>query len=525
ITKAFHYDGLGNVTIIEEGGQQNNSWVSGLPKAVTHFMYDSAGRQIATRQAATTHAPATETLTRYDALGRAVSTTQGGLTALKVYDNVGNVRFEISTDGNVIERQFNAFGQEVLLIQYADEHTIQPTGPITLADMVNSSGLLSPSNDANVNASTLDRRIHTQYDTAGRKEQVVIGKQTTHFTYNAFDQEIKKEQLLDNQAPLSTYSYYNTLGQKVASVDAGKYLSALTYNAHGEVASSTEYAVALSGSIDENTAPTGRAGNETQDQNRTTEFYYDDMGRVTHTVYQNVAVKQQGSSAFAYTDKNQVIDYKEYDVLGNVRTALTTSTDLANPETYTGTDVGASTLFEYDATGRLINKAQAYTGYVNADAKASKAAATTTQLGRQATSYAYDVLGNLVEQREHATRLTGHSRTWGDLTAPVHLAQDKVTRHEYNTRGQLIREYNALGHKTEHHYNAHGLLSQSRAHYTNSDNSSKSLLTSYQYDNNGQVTAKSLDSVSTHGGKPTNSEFTFNTAYNAFGEVKKDDQG
>ncbi|WP_261595352.1 putative Ig domain-containing protein [Pseudoalteromonas holothuriae] len=31
--------------------------------------------------------------------------------------------------------------------------------------------------------------------------------------------------------------------------------------------------------------------------------------------------------------------------------------------------------------------------------------------------------------------------------------------------------------------------------------------------------------MSTHGGKPTNSEFTFNTAYNAFGEVKKDDQG
>ena len=48
---------------------------------------------------------------------------------------------------------------------------------------------------------------------------------------------------------------------------------------------------------------------------------------------------------------------------------------------------------------------------------------------------------------------------------------------------------------------------------------------SYQYDNKGNLTQKVLDLVAENASQPTSSAFVFNTRYNAFGEVIKDEQG
>ena len=148
--------------------------------------------------------------------------------------------------------------------------------------------------------------------------------------------------------------------------------------------------------------------------------------------------------------------------MGKVRTTLTQASRLANPASFNGSMLASATLYEYDSTGRLVNTAGAYENHVNGADNNTKSAATSTQQGRQATSYRYDIFGNLIEQRVHASKLAAHNSVSGNLTAPAQASADIVTRHEYNHLGQLTREVNALGQETVHHYNQQGLLAQSR---------------------------------------------------------------
>ncbi|MCF6437002.1 putative Ig domain-containing protein [Pseudoalteromonas sp. MMG022] len=528
--KTFSYDGLGNVRSISEGAIQNGQPLSGAPSATTTFEYNLAGRQTIVRQAATDHAPATATYSVYDALGRVVSSIQGQIKQHKVYDSAGNVRFNIDGEGNVTELRYNALGQQVKLIKYAAETPSSPGFAPSLDDMVDSSGALDPTNPIRLTAnSDYDRTIETQYDKAGRKRQVDIGMQSTRFAYNAFGQEIKRRVLVSgtwatNTQALVSFNYYNELGQKTASVDAGNFLTTHSYNGYGELASSIEYAVAVTGTINPHTPPTGSQGNDTDGQNRQTDYYYDDMGRVTHTVYQNVKVAQETGTHFTYATKEQVIDYRQYDELGNVRAMLTTPTDnLSNPQDYraeNSSDIDNATVFEYDALGRLVNKASARKEYIGVDVISSINIAKATGEGRQVTSYNYDIFGNMVEQREHSNQLLNYNRSTGVFSMPTNDTSDRVTRHEYNNRGQLINEYNALNYKTEHHYNNQGLLQTSIAQFNEHDGTNKTLTTSYLYNNNGRVTKKSLEMTG-----PNANRFEFETYYNAFSEVKKDNQG
>ncbi|WP_273047935.1 hypothetical protein, partial [Pseudoalteromonas sp.] len=488
ITKAFSYDGLGNVTQVTEGAQKNNAWISGVPKATTDFGYDNAGRQTSVRQAATTNAPATETITKYDALGRAVSATQAGVTQLKIYDNAGNVRFEIDGEGNVTERRFNALGQAVTLIKYADETTWQPntSRTPTLADMVDSQGQLKTGNPANLQVSAgKDRQIDTQYDAAGRKEQVIIGNQTTLFTYNAFNQAVKKTQLLA-VGSLTSYTYYNALGQTVATVDAGKYLTTQSYNAFGQVETRTEYAAALTGNLIETTQPTGTAGNATVGHNREIHFHYDDMGRVTYQVQTNVTVTNV-SESFALNSRQHVASKTTYDALGNTistQKTATNNTDIA----YVDFKSEQAQRWKYDAVGRLIHTADAQGNYSNIINPSSMSlAALKEYTGSHVKSFGYDAFGNLVRQKEHANRAVMSSSV-NEIIIPADSQNDKLTRHEYNTQGQLVAEYDALGNKSEHHYNAMGQLEQTRENYNEWNHQNESYSFTYQvyfYKQNG----------------------------------------
>ncbi|MCF2860237.1 putative Ig domain-containing protein, partial [Pseudoalteromonas sp. SMS1] len=528
VTKRFEYDGLGNVIKITEGAQKNKVWQSVVEKAVTHFEYDNAGRQTGMRQEATRNSPATESITKYDALGRAIRSTKGAdlsqavsetnphVTQLKIYDSVGNVRFEVSGDGNITERRYNALGQAVQLIKYADETTVR-TGQnhnIVLSDMVNSGGAIVSDNPLNlqVNASK-DRSILTTYDAAGRKQRVNIGNQSTQFTYNAFGQEIKSEKLLSGSfdtagyRALTNYTYYNGLGQKEATVDAGKFLTTWNYDAFGAVKTHTEYAVALTGSISGTSVPTGQAGNSTYGQNRVTEYHYDDMGRVLHTVQSNVNIADFTHSA-NFEFHSHLISSFEYDALGNTissqkRTANTGDLSKVTAQTF---DKFVS---EYDAVGRLIHTASESVAKTELDTSQLQSQAINIKTGRRYTTMAYDAFGNMVKRTEHANSGSVSSSTL-DITAPSSSNLDKVTQHEYNVRGQLIAEYDALGSKITHRYNALGQLIETRQSYNEWNHANEHYSFSYQYyhfDRQGNY----LSSSSKVGGLPVGVSFNETT--------------
>ncbi|MCF2860475.1 putative Ig domain-containing protein [Pseudoalteromonas sp. SMS1] len=526
-TKSFDYDDAGNVIKITEGVWKGNGWVANAEQAVSRFTYDLAGRQVSVNQDATRNAPATESRTVYDVLGRAVLSTQGAdlsqpasasnphVTQLKVYDNAGNVRFEVSGAGNVTQRQYNALGQVVKLIQYADQTTVR-TGPshdLVLSDLVDSQGAIRSGNPLNLAANTSqDRTIVTAYDNSGRKVRVDIGNQSTQFKYNAFGQEVKSEKLLSGEFntsgynALTQYTYYNELGQKVAMLDAGKYLTKWDYNAFGAVKMQTEYAVAIAGNPSEDTIPNAGIGNDTVGQNRVIEYHYDEMGRVLHQVQSNVDIADFTSVA-NFESHNHLISSFEYDDLGNTissqkRTANTG--DLAQLDSQTF----GKFISEYDALGRLIHTASESVAKTQVDTSQTQSKAITITTGRRYTTMAYDAFGNMVKRTEHANTGSVNSSSL-DITVSAN-SQDKSTQHEYNVRGQLISEYDALGNKVLHHYNALGQLVETRQTYNEWHHDNEHYSFSYQYYYH-DASGKSVRTSGKLGGLPSGISFDPNS--------------
>ncbi|MCF2860476.1 putative Ig domain-containing protein, partial [Pseudoalteromonas sp. SMS1] len=489
MTKAMTYDDMGNVITLKEGIKVNGNWLSGAHTETT-FGYDLAGRQTSITQPEAVNTPELTVTTQYNALGQAISNTRAGITTYKSYDNAGRIYRERDGEGYVTERTFDALGRETTLIRYANAGSYS-NGEIAVV------------------ASNDDRRIDRQYRQGGQKVSVSQGEQYTEFTYNAFGEEIKKTQLVsgtwgkEDEKTIQAYTYFNALGQRSGHVDEAGYLTTYQYNEHGELAEQIEYAKAVTGAISESIQPTGLAGDDEVGHNREISFHYDNMGRLTHKVHHNVTVQTTGNKEFEYVDHNKVVEFKEYDALGKVRTQSTQSTNELTPES-TQYDSKSYQLFEYDALGRLVTSAQEYVRNVTADATTLSSNSIATQLGREATTYKYDFFGNVVEHRVHATRLTGHDGTNGNITAPAEQSGDHVTRHHYNLRGLLVKEVNALGEMTSHAYDALGQLTETTKDYIEVAEQSN-----YQISYSQTTTIEGHQNTYTGEGLPTG--FSFNS--------------
>ncbi|MBQ4864786.1 putative Ig domain-containing protein, partial [Pseudoalteromonas sp. MMG013] len=260
--------------------------------------------------------------------------------------------------------------------------------------------------------------------------------------------------------------------------------------------------------------------------NRQTHFHYDDMGRVTHEVKANIKVAEF-TSGMSFETRSHVVGITTYDDLGNVIKTQQKTANSADISTLS-TKTSDSKVWKYDAVGRLTHTAKSWVSNTTVDKQKSLTdGAIKKQSGRQVTSMGYDVFGNLVSQTEHGVRGVLNIDTL-NITAPSAKSNDKTTRHEYNSRGQLIAEYDALGNKTTHYYNSKNLLAKSETAYIShigSSSPAQTHITTYSYDNNGQLIQKVVDNQPVIGAASADPQFTFNTAYNAFGEVKKDNKG
>ncbi|ODB34621.1 hypothetical protein BB427_19110 [Pseudoalteromonas sp. BMB] len=523
LTKAFSYDGLGNVTKITEGGQRNKQWVSSLPRSEVNFGYDNAGRQVRIEQAAAKQGQALKTLMEYDALGRMISSTKGEVTlnpydaskwttTLKVYDHAGNVRFEVDGEGNVIERQYNALGQEVKQIHYADSTTRVHSQGVALSDVVDSSGKLKQGNSLNLSASaSLDREIVSHYDAAGHKVAVIAEEQHSRFSYNAFGEQIKQEQLLTGAfdktyTALTNWYYFNEKGQKIAQVDADGYLTQFEYNGFGELSTQTEYAKAVTSALNTSTAPVGSEGNDEQGHNRVTQYHYDDMGRLHYEVKRDSKVAVQ-NTGMTYTTKPHVVTRHRYDELGNVVERQSLATEQLDVENI-AFESSNSQVWEYDAIGRQVQSASAVMKHtrVNTDKSLSGGAVVSVN-GRQVDTLGYDVFGNVVWRAEHYNTGNYDANTQ-KISEPSSSVNDRVTRHEYNVNGQLIKEVNAEGGVTTHEYNNVGLIERTRQQFTQwgSDNEHYRIIYQTYRSRDGYPATKS----SVNYGLPPG--FTFNPA-------------
>jgi YD repeat-containing protein len=197
---------------------------------------------------------------------------------------------------------------------------------------------------------------------------------------------------------------YDASGQLTYSVDAEGYVTHSTFDGVGRKTSTTNYSLAIPGSVANNAGAIAAAVVAAPTTDQTTNFAYDAAGRLTST-----------------TDSYGKLESNAYDALGN-KVSFTNK-------------LGAVWTYEFDQAGRTTRETspQVELGAMARDANGNLVA--SSGLASVVTVYSHDALGNLQSRTEAFGR-----------------AEERTTRYTYDALGrqvstifQAVGFYNAAG--------------------------------------------------------------------------------
>ncbi|WP_284322504.1 hypothetical protein [Dyella acidisoli] len=511
------YDAFGDLIDVSQGYGASASAISTI--STTSYTYDAMGRRIQT-----TDALNHTTTTTYNALGQAVvaKDANGNLT-YTVYDADGRVLDRIDGNGYLTATTYDAYGNVLSTTQYATAlNTSAITGwsagqPLSAAQV--QQGLVTSSND---------RTTTTTYNQLNQKTQVVLssiaydlsmgvlggnvatGSPTTTYTYDAYGNVTSSSQLVQGALTsgstttpavwATTYTYYDALNRAVmvvtptgAYTSPQGYVTTTAYNAFGQVTSSTQYAQAISTGSITTTTPPGLPAAATQASG---------ADRTTTTTYDAIGrVSTELDTGGYYTTSGSTTSY----TTANVSNAYTYN---GENQVLTQTHNGAVTTTTYDALGRVLTVTAPARSVLVGNWQSILESTPTDDLTTAAlytsvspvTTYVYDALGHAV-----STTVAG-----GGLTQQSYAS--------YNALGQLTQSTDANATSRTFTYDANGnVLTQS---YTLTG--STTVTTTNTYDANNQLLSTA---VQRSGVSPYDS--STQQKYNAFGEViaKGDNNG
>jgi len=482
------YDALGNLTArIEAYGTDQ--------ARTTQYGYDAAGHQVrVTYPSVDVYDAASNTLTKqasiytattYDALGRAVANRDvGGNYSYRIYDQAGQLCYEVDASGGVTGYGLNAFGQNARITRF-DTQLADPATrggqPYTKSDLdaryVTAQGALAAGRTITMvydQAGRQTKTIEPQaliYDptrVAGSSGTVTAGK-TTEVSYNAFGQAIRTSVYGQDangvvvSSASSTYTYYDLRGLQTATltqVSAGQaYLTANQYDQVGNLTQVTEYASAVSGSDATwlSATPPAAPTHTSLEDDRITIYGYDLDNRKVSETRRQVLYAKNATTANARSD---LITTYGYDAVGN-QTRVTDA-------------LGASTYTYYDALGRTIAIAS------------PEVPGPDGVLVRPYTQFKRDIYGNVVQQTAFANGATGS--TASGFTAPGASAADRTTTMQYDLAGNLIRMTDPSQRDTYRAYDASGRVTEQWRNFTDVDGTALVSYQRYVYDALGRQT-------------------------------------
>jgi YD repeat-containing protein len=310
------------------------------------------------------------------------------------------------------------------------------------------------------------------------------GNLVTQYQYDANGNVVK---VTDPNGSV-TWNWFDKLGRKINQLDGEGYLTNWTYDAEGHVLSEVRYATKFTGTPSLTTPPTvGTTGND-----RTTIYTYDLNGNRLTEKRTGVAAWTVSAStgALSAAGTDAIISYT-YNALGQVTTKTVANALIAT--------------YVYDNTGRLTSEQKA--AYTDANG----ASVTPT------TNYEYDALGDL-------TRTTQLGATG------TYAAADRVTTYRYAEGGRLVAMVDAEGFAHNYYYDVAGRLKKdaySRVVNTNNTISSNATTTVAEaqtstYDLAGRVLSQAI--YSTVGGTFKRIGLT-SFQYNNFGQVTQQGTG
>ncbi|MBW8756182.1 MAG: hypothetical protein JF586_01100, partial [Burkholderiales bacterium] len=535
VANSFTYDAFGNRTSSIEG--------VGLPEQrTTLYRYDAMGRvifRIGTSYQAfmgfnadgtvKTQAVTPVDYTHYDSLGRVIETltsanwsgtaASGGVRTLNYYDNVGNQLMSITADGAVTRNTFTTSGKTWQSFAYATTIALPATAggtpPTPTVDAVNDR-VRTFKYDVQDRLIDIDLNAVIYWEQTNPTGAIVLNlpsatPQVMAMSKTVYDLAGNAVQQIDGRGN-STYTYYDALGRKILSIDAGGYATAWDY---GDVFDSptqqiqystalasasyagqpltTAQAVTLRATLD-GTTPAATS------PNRVTTYTLDRQGRVHERRLKNVAFDYVAADGTRSTHTTDSVTDFTYDALGDI----TEQSDRVAELSDNATNVWNVTDFTYDKLGRVTNeKDPGYTDYTGAAVRPS-------------TDTVYDGLGN-------TTRVTARSTDAADATS-------RITSSKYDANGNLVQSTDANGNVTQYLYdfNMHVGLTMALGQQSasgallgvldgttkflgvlNADNVGSTYIKYFAYDATGRQTRQTDKST----GQVTN------TRYNAFGEI------
>jgi YD repeat-containing protein len=397
----------------------------------------------------------------YDVEGRETSRTDPlGQTTWSVYDADGQLRFTVvgepdasgalNRQGEVTQYTYDAFGDVAQTTVYATRLSVATTGPGTLAAL--SAAAIAIADPVR------DGTTHAVYDARGRILQSVDPNgNVTAFTYDAFgDLATTTHQYGPGTSTTTAFTYDKRGDLLTTTEDVGgiKRLTQSTWDAFGRVVTSTD----------------GRGAvllHEYDDINREVgqvlTVYGDDLETVTRydAFGRALSVTQPGgqTTTFAYSDANRTMTTTTPEGV------VVTTTHNREGQTVSVTDgANQSTSYVYDHEGRLLSSTDATGGTASSVYDAAGHIILATDAAGRAVAYTYDAAGRVL------------TRT----VDPQGLAL--TTRYAYDGRGQAVTMTDPTGTVTQYTFDAAGNVTSQRV---DAATGGLGLTTTYTYDAQG----------------------------------------
>jgi RHS repeat-associated protein len=276
--------------------------------------------------------------------------------------------------------------------------------------------------------------LNTQYDSAGRALSSTDELQhQSGFTYDADGNLTSTTVYLDANTPVTTASTYNSFGEPLTVTDPLGNVTTNTYDANGNLLTITSPVPA-----------TGISASVTQ-------FAYDSKGELTQITdplsHSTTLTYYPTGLIHTITDAQSNITSYEYDQRGN-RTAVVDAQS-------------NRTTFTYDSGNRLTKVTYPDTTF---------------------TTFAYDTRGRRTSVTDQNGKVTSYAYDDADRLTSVTDAALNVTTYAYDLENNLTSITDAAGHITSFVYDAFGRVTQTTFPST--------LAESYVYDALGNLTSK-----------------------------------
>ena len=459
----------------DDGGRRTLAVDAG--GAVTRYEYDRDGRQLAS--------------TRYADVARGLTREQSAEQALQLlvadplrdrreryaYDSAGRLRFAVDAMGYVKETRYDALSRITASVKY-------PVA-LSLSSALQGAALaeaIAPTADA-YERQGLTAQISYTYDAAGNLASTTdeMGK-TESYVYDAVHNRVRFNNKLNRPDVFWSYSY-DAAGRLIAetSPTIKAYDGSVLQNSANPTASDVKLVTRIEYDAHGNVTSRIEAAGEINQQ-RTTRYIYDAMGRQVQTVLPSVGIydtasgiassdrteKDSGSriitvsydalgNAVSNTDMGGKTSFKVYDRAGRVRYEVDALKQVTAYERNAFGDVIATTRYSKPA-----NDAPAGKTYASMTADDFRSLIVTDPVNDRTLRTTYDQLGRVVQVREPVAAIYDQHSTTGS----AELSAGRVTETEYDALGNAhkVSVYGAKddGQKvtesavTYHYYNLRG---------------------------------------------------------------------